>query len=71
MSGEGFGAGGVEQGMKQVATVEYIYRGIQERKPVYSRANEQPYMSRAACRADAEREGKRAVFRMDAPRRGQ
>lgn len=65
MSREGLGAGGVEQGMTKLA-VEYIYRGLQEGKPVYSRANEQPYMPRAACRSDAESEGKRAVFIMDA-----
>lgn len=45
--------------------VTYYYRGIQERSPVYSRKDEQPYMRRQDCYADARKDGKRARFSND------
>lgn len=48
--------------MGKMPEVIYYYRGVQEGTPVYSRANEFPWMSRCLCRQDAATENKRAVF---------
>lgn len=45
-----------------VPIVKYYYRGCFDGRVVYSRKNEQPYMTRRLCQLDAIRERKRAVF---------